>query len=309
MAIHVKEPGLLTTVQDLGRYGYSHLGISPGGAADSVAMRIANLLVGNAESAATLEMTLAGATLEFDEASVVALTGGECHCRIGGETSPMWQAVRVPTKGILVCDGMKAGARLYLAAQGGMDVPSIMGSASTNLAGHFGGLEGRALRKGDLLSVRRPPNPHVRTLKPGAIDALYSRGPIRVTSGAQQEWFGPTAFDKFLTCSYTVSEESNRSGLRLKGEMISPRIRSQLLTEGVSVGAIQVPQDEQPIILFVDQQTTGGYPKIANVISADMHRVGQLRPRENVRFAEVEIPEAIRLLRDREELLKQIYQH
>jgi antagonist of KipI len=129
-----------------------------------------------------------------------------------------------------------------------------------------------------------------------------------VTRGAQHDWFGPEAFDKLLSCSYTVSEESNRSGLRLKGEPISPRVRSQLLTEGVSLGAIQVPQDEQPIILFVDQQTTGGYPKIANVISADMHRVGQLRPREQVRFKEVAISEAIRLLREREEWLNQIFQ-
>jgi antagonist of KipI len=308
MAIHVKEPGLLTTVQDLGRYGYSHLGISSGGAADSLAMRIANLLVGNAENAATLEMTLAGATLEFDEASVVALTGGECHCRIGGETAPMWQAVRVPKKGVVACDGMKTSARLYLAAHGGLDVRSIMGSASTNLAGHFGGLEGRALRKGDLLSVRRPPNSHVRTLKPGAVDGLYFRGPIRVTRGAQHDWFGPEAFDKLLSCPFTVSDESNRSGLRLKGELISPRIRSQLLTEGVSVGAIQVPHNEQPIILFVDQQTTGGYPKIANVISADIYRVGQLRPREQVRFAELAVPEAISLLREQEEWLRQIFQ-
>jgi biotin-dependent carboxylase-like uncharacterized protein len=309
MAIHVNEPGLLTTVQDLGRYGYSHLGISSGGAADSLAMRIVNLLVGNAENAAALEMTLAGATLEFGEACVVALTGGECDGRIGDETAPMWQAVRVPKKGVLACGGMKTGARSYLAVQGGLDFPTIMGSASTNLAGHFGGLEGRGLLKGDLLGVRRGPHSRVRTLKPGAVDRLYPRGPIRVTRGAQHDWVGPEAFDKLLSCPYMVTEESNRSGLRLKGEPISPRVRSQLLTEGVSLGAIQVPQDEQPIILFVDQQTTGGYPKIANVISADMHRVGQLRPREEVRFAEVAIPEAIRLLREQEEWLKQIFQH
>jgi biotin-dependent carboxylase-like uncharacterized protein len=308
MVIRVKEPGLLTTVQDLGRYGYSHLGISSGGAADSLAMRIANLLVGNAENAATLEMTLVGAALEFDEASVVAVTGGECDYRIGGDAVPMWQALRVPGGGVLECGRMKTGARSYLAVQRGLDVRSIMGSASTNLVGHFGGVEGRSLRKGDLLGVLNGTNSRVRTLKPGAVDGLYPRSPIRVTRGAQHGWFGPEAFAKLLSCSYTVTEEANRSGLRLKGELISPRLRSQLLTEGVSLGAIQVPQDEQPIILFVDQQTTGGYPKIANVISADMHRVGQLRPREQVRFAEVAISEAIRLLREREEWLNQIFQ-
>src|ERR1700740_589705 len=139
MTIHVIQPGLLTTVQDLGRYGYSHLGISSGGAADSLAMRIANLLVGNAENAATLEMTLAGARLEFDEESVVALTGGKCDCRIGGENAPGWQAVRVPARGVLACGGLKTGARLYLAIQGGLEVRAIMGSVATNMAGHLGG--------------------------------------------------------------------------------------------------------------------------------------------------------------------------
>ena len=128
-------------------------------------MRIANLLVGNAENAAALEMTLAGATLEFDEESVVALTGGNCDCRINGDTAPMWQAIRVPARGILACGGVKTGARLYLAIQGGMDVQSIMGSASTNMAGHFGGFEGRGLRKGDSLGVRRKPNSRVSTLR------------------------------------------------------------------------------------------------------------------------------------------------
>ena len=307
MPIRVINPGLLTTVQDLGRYGYSHLGISPGGAADSLAMRIANLLVGNAENAATLEMTLAGVTLEFDEESIVALTGGECNCRVSGEAAPMWQAMRVPARGILACGGMKTGARLYLAIQGGLDVQATLGSASTNMAGHFGGLEGRRLRKGDLLGVRRGTDSRLPTLKPRTLERLYSRGPLRVTRGAQHDWFGLEAFGKLFSRSYTVSEQSNRSGLRLKGESISPRVRSQLLTEGVSLGAIQVPQDEQPIILFVDQQTTGGYPKIANVISADLYRVGQLRPREQVRFTEVDIPEAIRLLREQEEWLKQIF--
>jgi antagonist of KipI len=309
MAIRVIQPGLLTTVQDLGRYGYSHLGISPGGAGDQLAMRIANLLVGNPENAATLEMTLTGATLEFDGASVVALTGGECDCRIAGKSMPMWQAVRVPARQVLTCGRLKTGARLYLAVQGGWDARPIMGSASTSLAGHFGGIEGRGLRQGDLLNVREGSNSRGRTLKPGAIDTLYSRGPIRVTHGAQHDWFDPEAFDTLLCSSYTVSEESNRSGLRLQGEPIPSRVGTQLLTEGVSLGAIQVPQNGQPIILFVDQQTTGGYPKIANVISADMHRVGQLRPRGLVRFAEVTIPEAVRLLREQEEWLKHIFQH
>src|SRR6202040_1193881 len=199
MALRVQDPGLMTTVQDLGRYGYSHLGISPGGAADSLAMRLANLLVGNAENAATLEMTLAGVTLEFDEESIVALTGGKCDCRINSDIAPMWQAMRVPAGGFLGCGAMKTGARLYLGIQGGLDVQPIMGSASTNMAGHFGGFEGRGLRKGDLLGVRKGPNSRASTLKPGVIDALYSSAPLRVTHGAQHDWFDVEAFGKLLS--------------------------------------------------------------------------------------------------------------
>jgi antagonist of KipI len=307
MPIHIKEPGLLTTVQDIGRYEYSHMGIAPAGAADRVSLCIANLLVGNEENAAALEMTLLGAALEFDEACVVALTGAECDCKLGGEVVRMWEAVQVRPGAVLTCGGMKTGARLYLAVQGGLHVRLIMGSASTHLSGHFGGLEGRKLKKGDSLRMQRRPTSRVRRLKPGVKERLYPRGPIRVTKGPQREWFGPEAFEKLFSCAYMVSEESNRSGLRLKGEAVWPREQSQLVTEGIPLGAIQVPQDGQPIILFVDQQTTGGYPKIANVIAADMHRVGQLRPREQVRFAEVTIPEAIWLLREQEEWLRQIF--
>ena len=133
-----------------------------------------------------------------------------------------------------------------------------------------------------------------------ALETLYPSGPIRATKGAQQEWFDADAFEKLFSCAYAVSDDSDRSGLRLKGETIRPRNTKQLLTDGVPLGAIQIPQSGQPIILFVDQHTTGGYPKIANVIAADMHRVGQLRPRDPVRFGEVTIAEAIELVRRQE---------
>jgi antagonist of KipI len=309
MPMRVKNPGLLTTIQDGGRYGYSHLGISPCGAADDAAYRIANRLVGNEERASALEMTLLGATLEFEEAAVISLTGAECDCRMNGETAPMWEAMCVTPGGVLACAGMKTGARVYLAVEGGFDVVPVMGSASTDLAGHFGGHEGRTLQRGDVLRMKKqraPNTPSTRRLPTGALDSLYPRGPIRVTKGGQRDWFGGEAFEKLFSFAYTVSEDSDRSGLRLKGEAIRPRDASQLLTDGIPLGAIQVPQDGQPIILFVDQHTTGGYPKIANVIAADMHRVGQLRPREPVRFAEVTIAEAIRAAREQEEWLKRI---
>lgn len=309
MTIRVQTPGLLTTVQDAGRYGYSHLGISSCGAADGVAYRIANLLLGNEEKAAALEMTLMGATLEFEEEAVVALTGADCHCRLNGEAAPMWKALRVAAGDVLMCSEMTSGARAYLAVEGGLDVAPVMGSASTDLVGQFGGHQGRRLQKGDLLRVRTHRAAHARSarrLQAGVLARLYARGPIRVTRGGQQDWFSGEAFEKLYSCAYRVSDGSDRSGLRLKGEAIRPRGASQSLTDGIPLGAIQVPPDRQPIILFVDQHTTGGYPKIANVIAADMHRVGQLRPRETVQFAEVTIAEAIGSVREQEEWLKAI---
>jgi antagonist of KipI len=319
MSVLVKNPGLLTTVQDAGRYGFSHLGISSCGAADAAAFRIANFLLGNEENAAALEMTLLGATLEFEEAAVIAVTGASCDCRLNNEIAPMWEPMKVAAGAVLACAGMKTGARVYLAVQGGFDIPQVMGSASTDLAAGFGGHSGRRLLKGDMLRVRkkRPPPGRKSTRKsprkalrfPAAeLKTLYPGGPIRVTKGAQQEWFGAEAFEQLFSRAYALSDDSDRSGLRLKGETIRPRNTEQLLTDGIPLGAIQVPQSGQPIILFVDQHTTGGYPKIANVIAADMHRVGQLRPRDPVRFAEVTIADAIELVRKQEEWLRRIFE-
>jgi len=296
MAIRVKNPGMFSTIQDLGRYGYTHLGISIVGAADRLSLRIANLLVGNEENTPALEMTLLGATLEFEERRVVTLAGADCDAKIGTSPVRLGEAVEVPAGGMLKCGGMKTGARAYLAVQGGFDVPAVMGSTATDVRGQFGGFQGRRLKAGDLLPVRDGRAGRTRRLKPGVVDAVSRHDMVRATRGAQQEWFGPEAFEILFACPYAISDQSDRTGLRLKGQPLRPRDQSQLLTDGIPLGAVQVPQDGQPIILFVDQQTTGGYPKIANVIMADMHHIGQLRPHEQVRFQEISIPDAITLL-------------
>jgi biotin-dependent carboxylase-like uncharacterized protein len=307
MTIRVAKPGFFTTVQDLGRYGYAHLGISPAGAADPLSFRIANLLVGNDENVPALEMTLLGATLEFEESAIVALTGASCECKAGFAQVPANAAFDLPAGAALKCASMTTGARCYLSVQGGFDTPLVMGSASTFVAAHFGGFKGRRLQSGDVLQVRQHRSFRVRSLRPGALDSLRAPRPLRVTKGAQQDWFGPEAFEKLFSSAYIVSEQSDRRGLRLKGEAVRPREQSELLTDGIPLGAIQVPQDGQPIILFVDQQTTGGYPKIANVIAADVHRVGQLRPRDEVRLVEVSIAEAVQALAEQERWLREIF--
>ena len=307
MTISVVKPGLFTTVQDLGRYGYAHLGISPAGAADALSLRIANLLVDNDENAPVLEMTLLGTTLAFEDPVIVALTGASCECKLGPDTVPANQAVAIAAGSVLQCGSTTNGARCYLAVQGGFDVPLVMGSASTDVRGSFGGFEGRRLQKGDVLRIGKARKAEPRRLQASTNEGLRWTGPVRVTRGAQCDWFSPDGYAKFLGTSYLVSEQSDRAGLRLQGEAVSPRDKRQLLTDGIPLGAIQVPQDGQPIILFVDQQTTGGYPKIASVIAADMHRIGQLWPRDEVRFTQVSIAEAVEALRAQERWLKGIF--
>ena len=308
MTIRVVKPGLFTTVQDRGRYGYAHLGISPCGAADAVSLRIANLLAGNEEYAPALEMTLLGATLEFDQHAIIAMSGATCECQVGQARIELNTPVEISAGSILQCGSSTDGARCYLAIQGGIDVPTVMGSASTDIRGRFGGFEGRRLQAGDAVQVGHSDRARLRRLRAGALEEARSRGVIRVTRGAQRDWFNSETYAKFLAKPYAVSEQSDRAGLRLKGDAVATRENKQLLTDGIPLGAIQVPQDGQPIILFVDQQTTGGYPKIANVIAADMHRIGQLRPRDEVRFSEVSIPEAIDALRAQERWLNTIWQ-
>ena len=285
--IRVLSPGFLTTVQDLGRPGYAHLGVSTSGAADALSLRAANLLVGNREGAAALEMTLVGGVFEFQEAAVAALAGSDF-----GAGYPLWTPFEIRAGEVLKCGPTRSGARCSLAVRGGIDVPLVMGSASTHLMTAQGGFEGRALRKGDLV---RTGEAAVRPPARAAISPPAMPAALRVTSGPQAEWFSR----RFYAVEYRVTEESNRMGLRLSGPALE-RHAGQMLTEGVSLGAVQVPPEGQPIILFVEHQTTGGYPKIANIVSADMHAVGQLRPRDAVRFEEVSMERAWALLREQE---------
>ncbi len=306
--IRVIQPGLLTTVQDLGRRGFAHLGVSPGGAADCVSFRIANQLVGNEPNAPALEITLLGPTLEFDVAATIAISG---HGAVG--PLPTNEAFEVAAGARLAVGALSAGARAYLAVRGGLSVAEVMGSSSTFLPARIGGLQGRALQAGDELVIGKRTQAGIRKLSFELAAKLRShqgrehKGPIRVTASLQSDWFDSETLERFHRQAFTVTEQSNRSGLRLASEPILCAKRGELLTEGVALGAVQVPPDGQLIILFVDQQTTGGYPKIANVIAADLPRVGQLRPRDEVKFQAVTIPEAIELLRQQERALREAF--
>ena len=301
--IDVIKPGLLTTVQDLGRRGYAHLGLSPAGAADSVSFRIANLLVGNDANAPALEITLLGPTLEFETAATIAISG------YGTSTSlPINEAIEVAAGTHLGVGSLTAGARAYLSVRGGLAIPEVMGSSSTFLPAKIGGFQGRALQAGDKLAIGRRIHSGTRKLSSSSYANLLPRdGPIRVTPSLQSDCFDRETTDRFYHQRFTVGDQSNRSGLRLACEPLLGTHRGELLTEGIALGAVQVPPDGQPIILFVDQQTTGGYLKIANVIAADLPRVGQLRPRDEIRFQSVGISEAIELSRKQENALNQAF--
>jgi antagonist of KipI len=310
MSILVEHPGLLTTVQDLGRFGYSHLGISPTGAADPLSLHIANRLVSNGDNAAALEMTLHGASLRFTQAALIAITGAECPITIDAKPVSAACSITINSGSLLSIGPMTRGARTYLAVHGGIQVPLIMGSASTHLAASFGGYQGRALRKGDVLQLvtANPPRPRPIHMSTPTLPAPGDIVQLRVTAGPQRDWFTDETFSTFLESQFSVTEQSNRTGLRLTGTTtILPNRTTDFLSDGVSLGAIQIPQDGQPIVLFVDQQTTGGYPKIANVISADIPRVAQLRPRDNVRFEQVSVDDAINLLHDQERWLAELF--
>jgi biotin-dependent carboxylase-like uncharacterized protein len=306
----VKSPGFLTTVQDLGRPGYAHVGVSASGAADTLALRVGNLLVGNPESAAALEMTLVGGEFEFEERCVAALTGSDFQPALNGHQVPLWRSLDIPAGGTLKLGATRDGARCYLCVAGGIRVEPVFGSSSTHVLTQLGGWMGRPLKAGDQLPLGQPKSrtSHQDRSAPSQLVRLWNFGnggrTIRVTPGPQIDYFPEEARLLFGSSTYAVTEESNRMGLRLRGPALAHASTAEMVTEGVSLGAIQVPQNGEPIILFVEHQTTGGYPKIANVVSADMHLVGQLRPRNQVRFEFVSLEKALLLLREQESLIQ-----
>ena len=305
--IRVQSPGLFTTVQDLGRPGYGPAGVSASGAADPTALRLGNLLLGNPPGAAALEMTLLGGTYVFPEGGIVALAGSDFRATTGSVRVEPWTATDLRPGQALTLGPTLSGARCYLCVRGGIQVKPFLGSASTHVLSGLGGLDGRPLRKGDELKFGPSTAPfRQRTISRQALDLLYPQSQVkalRVTQGPQWDWFSEGSRTSFCSSVYSVSEESNRMGLRLEGPAVPAVSGAHMITEGVSLGAIQVAAGGQPIILFVEQQTTGGYPKIANVISADLSAVGQLRPRDQIRFELIDAKTARTLFLQREELL------
>jgi len=299
--LQVIAPGLFTTVQDLGRPGYAHLGVSVSGAADALALRLGNRLVGNGDNYAALEMTMTGASFRFPEGATFALAGSDSAGELDGKRISTWRTIAAVPGSCLRLGPTGPGARCYLCVRGGIRVPLLLGSASTHFLSGLGGVQGRAIRAGDLLRIGREPFASPNTaIRQKALVRLERRLILRVTSGVQADRFSEGALHLFYNSEYTVTEQANRMGLRLQGPDLRTIDGAGILSQGVSCGCIQVTNAGQPLILFMEQQTTGGYPLIAAVISVDLPSVGQLRPGDTVRFQPTTFLEAATLWRQQE---------
>ncbi len=297
MGFSVENPGVLTTVQDEGRYGYEQFGMSPSGPMDVRAFRTANLLVGNPMGESALEATVLGPTLRFQIDNVVAVTGADMSPVLNGRPCPMYQAVAVKAGDQLRLGAAKTGCRTYLAFAGGLDVPQVMGSRATALQNRVGGYQGRKLAKGDQIGFRAP-DPALTLPRTAPVPAPAGREvTIRVILGPQDDLFTQEGIQTFLSQPYTVSKDFDRMGCRLEGAVITHKTDGNIISDGMVTGAIQVPTSGQPIIMLAERQTVGGYTKIATVISADLPLVGQCKTGDVIRFQKVSIEEAHRLWR------------
>jgi biotin-dependent carboxylase-like uncharacterized protein len=296
--IEVIEPGLMTSVQDLGRPGLERFGVTPGGVADWFAAAAANRLVGNAPEAACLEYAELGPSLHFHDDAVIAVTGAEATGLHGSDIDPSWQARQIEGDRVIATGKLMPGLRGYLAVRGGIDVAAVLGSRSLNLQGRFGGGFGRPLRKGDPLSVGRQISDE-RMGRPWPVGhRLSNHGPweVRVMAGPHSDAFLPDSLRRLTATACMVTPAIDRIGLRLE----TPGLRLQaeeILTTPVVAGSIQVTPSGQLIVLSVDHPTTGGYPVIATVIYADLPLLAQARPGDTIRFRNVDTDEAARALR------------
>jgi antagonist of KipI len=317
MTAIVQRAGFLTSVQDLGRTGFRQFGVSTSGALDSFALRVANLLVGNDEGAAGLEITIGGLQLRFADERIVAWCGGEFDVRVESRPLPAGHVAHLQSGHELKFGRAQIGCRCWLATSGGIDVPVVLGSRSTDLRANFGGLEGRALRDGDVVLLGAPrgssasakatadKSPQATGISswtaPHDWASPASRHPsLRFIRGVDWNRFNDVTIQRFTNQEFAVSPDSDRMGVRLDGPELKRGDETDLISEAVAPGTIQVPPSGKPILLLGDCQTIGGYPKIAHVITVDLGIAAQLRAGDGVRFCEVSLQDAHRLLLERE---------
>jgi len=295
----IHDAGPLTTIQDLGRPGHLRVGIPESGPVDREAFVLANRLVGNPDGAAGLECTLMGPRLEFTDERAVAVTGADMPLSVNGASVPCWQTLNVKAGDVLKLGSAKTGVRSYVALSGGIDTPPALGSRATYPRGELGGLEGRALRKGDRLPLGASHSTRPRRVRSDRIPDYTGEAEVRVVRGPQDDRFTDRGIASFLESTYEMSPQSDRMGARLKGPWIEHTQGHDIISDGIALGGIQVVGDGQPIVLLVDRQSTGGYTKIATVCSFDIGRIGQLKPGQRISFRQITVDDAHATLRAR----------
>ena len=321
MGIRVRQPGLLTTVQDTGRFGEYAIGMPPSGAMDVFSYQVGNYLVGNEDGAAGLEMTYLGPELEFTESAVIAITGAEMPPKINGEEALTWEVIAVEAGDVLSFDYLKSGARSYLAVAGGIDVPIFMHSRATYTLIGLGGLEGRALQEGDELEVGEGEDRSDRVgmaVDEDHVPAYSKETELRVIIGLASYRLTEESMEEFLNTTWTVTPDADRVGYRYKGGELKFVEREQpagagadpanVVDFGYPIGSIQVPGGVEPIVLMNDAVTGGGYATIGTVISADRDRLAQTKTNDKTRFRSVDLDEALEAREERRQQMVQIQQ-
>lgn len=314
MGMLIHDDGMLTTIQDLGRYGFQAEGMVVAGAMDAYALQIGNLLVGNHPDAPAIEITILGPTIEATTDLIITLTGADLSPTIDGQPIPCWQPILFECGSILRFQGSRSnGGRSYLAVHGTWALSPFYESYSTYLMGKIGGWEGRPLQKGDQLTIIRTPlsAKHLlrRRLSPSLIPTYPRKKRLRVMWGIHREAFTPEGLQTFLTHTYQITPRFNRMGMRLTGEPIEHHHTADVISTTVTFGTIQVPANGQPIILLADRQTTGGYTQIANVISVDLPLLAQSLPGDRLTFQLVTMEEAQKECIAVQRIIKQLWHH
>lgn len=299
MGIIVENPGIQTTVQDEGRFGYQQFGVSPAGPMDAKSFYLANILVGNKRSEGALELTFSGPTLKFEKDNIIAITGADMTPKVNGQPIPIYEAVLVHAGDVLSFGFVNGtGCRSYLAFAGGLDIPLVMGSKSTLMRNELGGMKGRKLEKGDEIGFVNPktelPNMGKRKLEPEKFPEKEIT--LRVLTGPQDTEFSEEELKRFFWYGATITNEFDRMGCRLQREEPVKHLGDgNIITDGIAFGSIQVPTNGQPIIMLADRQSTGGYTKIGTVISVDLPKIAQSVPGYKVRFVRVGVELAQKL--------------
>ncbi|HHW03601.1 MAG TPA: biotin-dependent carboxyltransferase [Thermoanaerobacterales bacterium] len=303
----VINPGLFTSVQDMGRFGYERQGVPVSGVMDEFSFRVANMLVGNAENTPALEITLLGPTLEVLQDTVVAVTGAWMRPVVDGREMPCWSSFPVRKGETLSFAPVKAGCRAYMAVLGGFAGDTVMGSVSTYTRGGIGGVKGRRLEKGDILSREGDEFfAHFFKVREEYIPHYSSEEEIRIILGPQHDYFSRESLELFLNSTYTITKDADRMGYRLDGPEIKAKEKHDIITDGILPGAVQIPGNGKPIIMLKDAQTTGGYAKIATVVSTDLSKLAQLKPGDRINFRAISLQEAHQLLQKMEYVLDDI---